>query len=137
MNELADYVNEHTIRGECTCGKCIDSPLTLHPELKEKYQPQGHTADVMFFRVSTQNNPDKDTFLNLVRNEFPHWLDGKEHNYLEMGGDMDDQGIALKTQALGSLVGAWTLLTPEVMFGNALPQEFKMELAGRGMITVL
>ena len=136
MDKLWQYVIKHTTRGQCTCGKCIDSPLTAHPELKDKYQPQGHTADVMFFKVAIRDSPDRETFLGLVRAEQPHWLDGKEHNYLEMGGDMGDQGIALTTQALGSLVGAWKLITPN-MLGDLIPDNLKMQMAGSGMITIL
>ncbi len=127
--KLYEYVSHHIERGACTCGKCIDAPSNP----KEK-QPQGHTADVMFFKVAN-NGAEKKEFLNLVNAEFPHWLDGKEHSYLEMGGDIGDQGIALATMGLGKILGIWDLLTPESIM-PFLPPEVKQQMAGQGMITI-
>jgi len=136
---LAEYVRNHTVRGACTCGQCLaiteDGGL-VKIKNPEQHQPTGHTADVHFFKVATRNAPTKDEFEELVRAEFPHWLDGKEHGYMEMGGDIGDQGIALQTQALGSLVGAWELLTPESMLGEIFGKDMLDMMAGRGMITV-
>jgi len=106
--KLWDYVVKKSIRGACTCGKCIDAPKN-----PEKLQPKGHTANLMFFKVAKRDNPNASEFRKLVEKEFPRWLDRKEHNYLECGGDMGDQGISLQTMGLGSLL-----------------------LAGQGMITV-
>ena len=127
---LWDYVKEKSMRGACTCGKCIDAPKN-----PEKLQPKGHTANLIFFKVVKRDNPDANEFRKLVEKEFPPWLDGKEHNYLECGGDMGDQGMALQTMGLGSLLGVWNLYTPENMLPSAT-DEFKRKLAGQGMITV-
>lgn len=127
---LAEYVREHAIRGACQCGQCIDAP----PNPKE-HQPENHTADVIFFKVAQTNEPDADTFHSLVRDEYPHWLDNGEHGYIEMGAEMGDQGIALITMALGSLLNVWELLTSK----NILPflsEDEQMKLAGLGMIAI-
>ena len=92
-------------------------------------------TNLMFFKVSKKDNPDKEDFLKLVKKEYPHWLDGKEHHYLECGGDMDSQEIALTTMGLGIILEVWDLLTPESIM-PFLPQEMKMEMAGRGMISI-
>lgn len=136
MTVLHEFVIAHAVRGACTCGKCIDSPVTGHPEKAEEYQPKGHTADVHFFKVAMRNDPNLEEFLGLVRAEHPGWLDGREHNYLEMGGDMGDQGIALVTMGLGSLLGAWDLLTPERVFGEKAPKELADLMAGRGFVSI-
>lgn len=127
---LWDYVAKKSIRGACTCGKCIDAPKN-----PERLQPKGHTANLMFFKVAKHDNPDASKFRELVEKEFPHWLDGKEHNYLECGGDIGDQGMALQAMGLGNLLGFWNLYTPESMIPFA-PDKLKRELAGRGMITI-
>ncbi len=127
---LAEYVVTHVVRGACMCGRCCDGPPN-----PEKHQPKGHTSDVHFFQVSLTNNPTKEEFLELVRKEFPHWLDGAEHNYLECGGDIGDQGVALAAFGLGDLLGAWTLLSPETVMGF-LPKEDRDALAGAGMIAI-
>jgi hypothetical protein len=88
--DLVEYVIKHTERGPCQCGKCFDA--VKNPESK---QPKGHTADLTFFKVRKTNNPDAKEFRKLVEKGFPHWLDGKEHSYLETGGDIGDQGLAL------------------------------------------
>ena len=79
--DLVDYVIKHVERGPCLCGECLDA--VKNPGSK---QPKGHTADLTFFKVRKVNNPDLKEFRKLVEEEFPHWLDGKEHTYLETGG---------------------------------------------------
>lgn len=127
--DLSDYVSSFSVRGACTCGRCADAPK--NPEDK---QPNGHTVDIMFFSVAN-NSAEKEKFLELVQEEHPNWLDGVEHNYLKIGGDMGDQGIALQTMALGKLLGVWELLTPASIL-PMLTRELQMELAGRGMIAI-
>lgn len=128
---LYDYVKEHAQRGACMCGACMDAPSN-----PERRQPSGHTADLVFFRVAVKNNPSKTEFEQLARKQFSHWFDGKEHSYLEAGADMGDQGIALMTMGLGSLLGVWELLTPLSVLGPDCPEDIKMGLAGRGFIHI-
>ncbi len=127
---LAEYVRAHCVRGACQCGVCIDAP-----ESPGEHQPEGHTADLVFFKVATANEPDRDTFLELVKTEHPNWLNGKEHSYLEMGADIGDQGIALMTMGLGKLLFAWSLRTPNSIM-PFLDEEMKMQMAGMGMVTI-
>ena len=127
--ELVKYVQEHAVRGECTCGRCIDAPKN-----PEQLQPIGHTVDLTFFEVAAKD-ADKDTFLNLVKEEFPHYLDGKEHNYLEVGADLGDQGIALMAIGLGHLLGVWDALCPNTIM-PFLSKELKMEMAGMGLVAL-
>ena len=123
---LTEFVMKHAERGDCTCGRCADAPA--NPK-----QPGGHTIDLSFFKVATKDNPDKDEMLNLVKKEFPNWLNGTEHGYLEVGGDMGDQGIALMTIGLGHLLGIWTCLCPETMM-PFLPADLKVKMAERGLV---
>ncbi len=125
---LVEFVQRHSVRGACTCGRCIDAP-----ENPVEQQPNGHTADLVFFKVAAANDPVREDFEALVYPRFPHWLDGKGHNYLEMGGDMGDQGIALQTMGLGTILGTWELLTPHNL---GITGDDAMELAGRGMVVV-
>lgn len=55
MQELIEYVRQHSERGACCCGKCCDAP-----ENPESKQPTGHTANLEFFEVSAINGPDAD-----------------------------------------------------------------------------
>src|SRR5882672_12293270 len=120
---LYDYVQQHAVRGACQCGKCCDAPE--HPE---RYQPGGHTADLVFFKVAAKD-ANADDFKALVQAEFPHWLDGKEHSYLETGGDIGDQGAALMAMGLGAVLGTWKLHTPAML---PFPPELQMQMAGQG-----
>ena len=124
---LVEYVRTHAIRGACTCGKCFDAP-----ENPEQKQPEGHTADVFFFQIAG-NGAEKQVFENLIGKEFPHWLDGKEHSYIEMGADIGDQGLALMTMGLGKLLNTWDLLTPKLL---PIPEDLQQQMAGIGMITI-
>ena len=128
--DLIDYVTKHTERGPCQCRKCFDA--VKDPESK---QPEGHTADLTFFKVRKVNNPDPEEFRKLVEEELPHWLDGKEHSYLETGGDIGDQGLALMAMGLGGILGIWELLTPNSMV-PFLDEGMKMEMAGTGYVTI-
>lgn len=125
--KLADYVVEHANRGDCMCGKCIDVPA--NPQ-----QPSGHTVDLTFFKVA-QSGGNKEKFLSLVKAEYPGWLDGEEHNYMQVGGEVGDQGLALMVIGLGHLLGVWKAMTPDTMM-PFLPDEMKMKMAGAGMVSL-
>ena len=126
---LANYVWAHAVRGACTCGKCFDAP-----ENPEEKQPIGHTVNLTFFKVASRGG-NRDEFLSLVQKEYPDWLDGKEHSYLQVGGDMGDQGIALMTIGLGHLLGVWKALTPDTLM-SFLPEDLKQQMAGQGMVSL-
>jgi hypothetical protein len=129
---LETYVTEHVLRGACVCGKCFDQV-----ENPENNQPSGHTVNLTFFEVAI--NPlkigNKEEFLELVRTQYSGWLDGKEHNYIEMGAQMGSQELALETIGLGHLLGAWKAFSPDILFPY-LPKEFKMNMAGNGMVVL-
>jgi len=131
---LYEFVLDHAIRGVCQCGQCIDAPPN-----PEKLQPIGHTADLIFFKVALKKviteEEMKTTFLELIKKEQPHWLDGKEHNYLEMGANIGDQGVAMMAMGMGNLLGVWDLLTPESVLPG-IPDHLKMMMAGRGLISI-
>jgi len=136
MTDLIKYIRKHTIRGACTCGKCIDAPNN-----PKEHQPDGHTADVQFFKVALKNNPDKDVLLKLIKNHHGEFndiniFDGNEHNYIEIGGWIGDQGTALLLMGLGKLLGIWELLTPSSMLGDLIPDDLKMQMAGSGMVSI-
>jgi hypothetical protein len=125
---LVDFVYAHAERGSCTCGKCIDAPAT-------PFQPSGHTADLVFFKVSMKEGTSKEEFERLARDEFPQWFDGQEHSYLEVGGHIGDQGLALTAMGLGKLLGVWDLLTPNSILPD-LDETIRMNMAGQGYITI-
>jgi len=136
MTDLIEYIRNHTIRGACTCGKCIDAPND-----PKQYQPDGHTADVQFFKVALKNNPDKEVLLQLIKNHNGEFndiniFDGNEHNYIEIGGWIGDQGDALLLMGLGKLLGIWKLLTPASMLGDLISDDLKMQMAGGGMVSI-
>jgi len=129
MSALSDYVLTFTERGACCCGKCFDAPQ--NPEQK---QPNGHTVNLTFFEVSAKGG-NKEDFLSLVRAEHPEWLDGKEHSYINVGGEMGDQGLALMTIGLGHILGAWKALSPDTLIPS-LPIDVKKQMAGAGMVNL-
>lgn len=128
--KLADYVAAFAMRGACTCGKCIDAPAN-----PEQQQPNGHTIDLTFFKVAAKEGANAEFFRTCVETEFPHWLDGKEHSYLECGADIGDQGLILMAFGLGHLLGVWKVLCPETMM-PFLPDDLKKQMAGNGMISI-
>lgn len=128
---LGKYVIAHTMRGACMCGQCIDAGKN-----PEQHQPDGHTVDLVIFKVAMQDNPTKESFSSLAKEEFPQWFDGKERGYMEIGHDMGDQGIALMTMGLGHLLGVWTLTTPKTLLMDAYEETLGREMVGAGMISI-
>jgi hypothetical protein len=127
---LEEYVVLHTERGECQCDQCIDKC--------ERPDPVGHTVDVFFFKVAAKHEPSADQLKKLIRDHAGvHCdldpLDGGEHSYINVGGWIGSQQIALLFIALGQLVGLWDVLTP-----NLLPvdDETKQQMAGMGMVSI-
>ena len=130
---LNEYIQTHTERGECKCGKCCD--------VGQKPDPSGHTADMIFFKVAIVGNPTVEEFAKLTKGHHGEFcecnpLDGKEHNYLELGGWIGDQGRALQYMALGVLLGKFKLLTPRTMFGGLIDEKMVQQMAGAGMVAV-
>ena len=125
MKNLIEYIDNHTVQGECQCGKCLDFSKGIKPE--------GHTIDITFFKVGLVNNPNPEEFKNLCieNNVMPT---EKEMSYIELGPRMYDQGRALRMMALGHLLGIWKVLSPEQTM-PFLPKDMKMQMAGQGMVT--
>jgi hypothetical protein len=133
ITDLPTYVVEHTQRGECGCGLCIDRG--------NKPDPQ-HAVDNGFFKVALKNNPDIQTFLRLTlahTGEFADVdpFDGKEHGYIELGAWIGDQGVALCYMALGHMLEAFTLMTPRSILGADTPDDLVQQMAGMGLVTVV
>ena len=130
LSELQKFIVNHTIRGECRCGQCIDNS-------GKDIQPCGNTADLVFFKVAARNSPVatklKELIASLPKDDVD-LLDGHEHSYLEIGAWIGDQGIAMTLMGIGSILGLWDLLTPKMIPG--ISQEMALDLAGRGMLTI-
>ncbi len=130
---LIDLVSQNLLRGACTCGRCADAGP--NPEAHQPVSATGHTADVAFFKVALKPDTDveklKADFLAAIP---PAWLDGKERNYLAIGAEVDDQGLALMLFGLGAILGVWKLLTPKSVLGSLVTDEMAMTLAGQGMV---
>lgn len=136
MKTIHEFIQAHVQRGACQCGRCIDAP-----DKPEENQPTGHTADLIFFKVSATNNPDVEELKACIKAHKGDYaevdlFDGEEHGYTEIGGWIGDQGFALMLMGLGSLLGLWKLMTPRSMLGNLVPEEMIMKMAGAGMVTI-
>ena len=132
LNALDQYVTAHTERGMCRCGRCVDADPSGE-------QPNGHTADMVFFEVS-QHDADASELRGLIEaarhGEFADLdpLDGQEHSYLEVGAWLGDQGLALTLMGLGELLGLWRVMTPKSM---GFPEDYAMQMASAGMVSIM
>lgn len=134
--KLHEYILANCERGACQCGKCADAPE--HPE---QHQPTGHTADLVFFNVRAKDGASAETLRALVKEHRGDFcdcdlFDGNEHSYLEVGGWIGDQGVALMLMGLGSLLGLWKLLTPRTVLGASIPDDLAKQMAGAGYVSV-
>lgn len=131
QSKLAEYVYGHTERGDCKCGKCCDT--TGAPD------PSGHTVDMVFFKVAAKDAPSVEDFKALTAaardGSFSavNPLDGLEHNYLELGAWIGDQGLAMLYMALGVNLGIFKLLSPAML---GLEGAEALQFASMGMLSV-
>jgi hypothetical protein len=130
---LPEYIIDHTYRGACQCGRCIDSALD------DRLEPAGHTADLIFFKVCTINSPQKDTLIALIKEHEGEFcdldlLDSCIHNYIDLGAWIGSQELALRLMGLGSLLGVWTLLSPRGM--GVISDELATKLAQIGYLCI-
>lgn len=141
MSQLAKYILDNCLRGDCTCGRCDDVPA-------KKFQPDGHTVDVQFFKVALKNNPSddekeiiKDQLIELIKTHDGEFcdidlFDGNEHSYTEIGGWIGDRGLALMLMGMGNILDMWKLMTPNSVAGGFSEETRKM-LAETGYITII
>jgi hypothetical protein len=54
-------------------------------------------------------------------------------NYIEVGGELDDQGLALRVFALGKVLGFWNIFTPKDLGAD---KDQARRLAGLGDIRI-
>jgi hypothetical protein len=123
------------------CGKCTDVPT-------KKFQPEWHTADVQFFKVALKNSHSTDVYKEIMKNDFVRLIknhkgiykeidlfDGDEHNFVDIGAWIGDQGVALELMGMGELLGLWKVTTP-----NRLAPDFSEDtrsmLAEAGYISI-
>lgn len=128
MNELRQYIMKYAERGACTCGRCAESIAVdsksgeisvklTDPVEAAKHQPTGHTADVGFFKVKAVDGASADELKRLVqenkKGDFGDVdvFDGVPHDFMELGGWIGDQGLALMLIGLGGVLGLWNVFT--------------------------
>ena len=129
MEALIQFVRKHATRGACQCGRCITSEGTAE-------KPVGHTVNLTFFEVGKSGDPDAETFKKLVQEAGIMPPTGQEVSYLQLGGDIGDQGTALLTMGLGHLLGAWQVLSPDLLMPS-LPAALKKKMAAQGMVSII
>jgi hypothetical protein len=131
---LRDYVVSNTERGECNCGMCIDRG--------ERPDPKGHTVDMMMFKVAVKEGATKEVLTKLIKEHHGDFvdldpLDGEEHNYMQLGAWIGDQGLALQFMALGTGVGLFGLLSPKTMLPPGVMDEDQMkQMATAGFLSI-
>ena len=122
---LHEFVMQHTERGACKCGHCIDAPPN-----PQGNQPKGHTVNLTFFQVAIVGKPDVDEFRRLAEPYMPQ----EETSYITLGADLGEQGFAMQLMALGHLLGIWRVRSPDTEM-PFLDDEIKQMMAGRGMVS--
>ena len=134
MNNIQDYVRNHVERGECKCGQCFDRG--------DKPDPEGHTIDMVFFTCIAFGEPTAEEFTKLTKENAERFadinpLDGKDHNYMELGAWIGDQGLAMMYMALGVHLGVFSLLSGNTLLGLPKGDPLVMQMAQAGLLSVM
>lgn len=137
METVNEYVLKHCERGECTCGRCSD----VNPNAPD-FKVDAHTADLIFFNVRAKDDAQAGNLRAVIEAHVGAFcelnpFDGKEHNYIEIGGWIGDQGQALMLMGLGHIIGLWQLLTPRSVLGKMATEEMVQNLAGVGIVSIV
>jgi hypothetical protein len=97
---------------------------------------------MFFFDVAAKDNPDADEFKKLIQEHQGEFndvnpFDGAEHNYIELGGWIGDQGIAMQFMGLGVLLNLWKVMHPVNMLKLERNNPLAQQLAGVGMVSLI
>lgn len=131
MSKLVDFVVAHTTR--CPCASLV---------YQHERDKSPSAADMFFFDVAAKDNPDADEFKRLIAEhpgEFAtvNPLDGNEHSYIELGGWIGDQGLALQFMGLGVLLNLWQVMHPVNMLKMERNDPLAQQLAGVGLVSIM
>jgi hypothetical protein len=124
MRDLVEYILKHTER------------------LPREATREG-AIDLGFFKVALKGSPDAEEFRRLIaanaKGEFANVnpLDGEEHSYIELGGWIGDQGLAMQFMGLSEALGLSRTLSPRTMLGDAIGSAMEQQLLGMGMLTMV
>lgn len=123
IQQLVDYVEKHTVPIREDASGRIDRGV-----------------DVFFFTVKVVGDPVADDLSKLIRNakqgEFCDLdlLDINEHSFLEIGGWIGSQELALRLMGLGKHLDLWNVITPKILF-KWLSEEMQTQMAGLGFVS--
>jgi len=144
MQELREFVQAHTARTACRCGKCLTSGPDKLPGQESQWAVGAfhHTANMVFFDVSTVGEPSPDVLRRLVGENIDNgefgtsldMLDNREHSYIEVGHWIGDQGIAMQLMALGWLLGLWQCMTPPLI---GIEGPLALQMAESGLLSLV
>lgn len=123
MNDLVEYTISHS------------------DMIEQKQNQEENVADMIFFSVKLKNNADANKLEHLIKEikRGVHCdvniMDGSEHGYIEIGGWIGDQRLALMLMGIGSLLGLWKLLTPRTLIPQ-IDDEIAKKMAGCGYVSI-
>jgi hypothetical protein len=128
MSEIHDYISNYSKTVTENQPSTDDRWVNLHffNVRLDTFKFQSTTAEE-FIRVAKAHVGSFVEKLDL--------FDGEEHNFIELGAWIGDQGAAMRFMGMGVLLGVLDLLTPETVM-PFLPKALKDEMAGKGMVAV-
>ncbi|MDB2682884.1 hypothetical protein N9Z27_01360 [Alphaproteobacteria bacterium] len=99
--------------------------------------------DVGFFKVAKRGEGTKEELIELVRNSEQGMFgvnvnpyDGRGHNYMELGGWIGDQEMAMRFMGLSAHFGLTNLITPRSSFGDKISEEQEQRYLGNGFLHI-
>ena len=133
------FVIDHTIRGECQCGRCLDAG--------SRPDPTDHVVDMVFFKVGRAGDWSDmpalvEQFRALTESHQGVFVSCDpfffgERDYMTLGAWIGDQGLALQYMALGVLLGVFALTTPYTLLRLNHGDKLALRMAEAGMVIVV
>lgn len=104
-------------------------------------EPEDGYTDVAFMSVKAKPEATAEEYKQLLDDVLPplglNLFDHNEHSYIEIGGVVGDQGLALRLMGMGTELKLWELLTPKTMLKIDNNSEVAQKMAGMGMLSII
>lgn len=148
IQALVDHIGKTTVeyrKGEKVTERDVGNVHVVEVYAMPPVPDKGVLVDVHFMKIGFTEAVDKEEFIKALAEAVAGDGEGYYQNinaeqflggpsYIAIGAWLGSQDLALRLIALVEFYGLGTVITPQVMFRDTLPEEAANEFAGRGFV---